>query len=227
VICWSCEKSVEGQTFCPNCQAIQPADAGADHFAVLGVGRGFAVDLEAVEKGYRELSRQIHPDRFARADARARRASMERSVQLNSAWRTLRDPVKRAEYLLSLSGFEVGGEEGTFRRAADGRKEPVAVPQELLLEVMELREGLLEARTAGDERQVAALSAQVQGRRQHGMDRVAAALAATPPALEAASRELVAVRYYDRFLEEVQAHEADHEADKEADHADRARVPHG
>jgi molecular chaperone HscB len=167
------------------------------------------VDLDQVEKRYRELSRLIHPDRFARADARAKRASMERSVQLNRAWKTLRDPVRRAEYLLSLSGFEVGGEEGTFRRADDGRRQAVPVPQELLLEVMELREGLLEARTGGDLGRVAELTAEVQTRRREGMARVAAALGETPPALEVASRELVAVRYHDRFLEEVEVHQDD------------------
>lgn len=214
MICWSCEKKVDGQLFCP-CGAIQPVDARADYFSVLGVKRGYGVDVAEMERRYRELSRQIHPDRFARADARARRASMERSVQLNAAWKTLRDPVKRAEYLLSLAGFEVGGEEGTFRRGADGGRERVPVPQDLLLEVMELREGLLDARAEGDQARVASLTAEVSARRRAGMGRVATALGAEPADLESASRELVAVRYYDRFLEEVEAHQ------------DEAGVSHG
>ena len=220
MICWSCEKSAGPDALCAGCGAIQPVDPAADHFAVLGIGKAFAVDLAAIEKRYKEMSRQIHPDRFARADARARRASMERSVQLNRAYKTLRDPVKRAEYLLALAGFEVGGEDGTFRPAPDGSRERVPVPQELLLEVMELREGLLEARGAGDTPRVRALGDDVRGRRQRGLAAVAEALGETPADLNRASRELVAVRYYDRFLDEL----AD---DDEPATAAAPGVPHG
>jgi len=58
----------------------------------------YALDLADAEARFRELSRRFHPDRFAKADPRARRASLQRSVQLNEAWRTLRDPVRRADY---------------------------------------------------------------------------------------------------------------------------------
>lgn len=184
---------------------IQPADPRATHFEVLGVRAAFDVDLAALERRYKELSRQWHPDRFTRADAEDRRAALGRSVQLNQAWKTLRDPVTRAEYLLSLGGVEVGSEEGTQRRIADGSKQKLPVPQELLMEVMELREALLEAHTAGDAGRVAALAADVIGRKQAAMAAVAGALRASPAELEAAARQLVAVRYYDRFLEEVEA----------------------
>jgi molecular chaperone HscB len=128
-------------------------------------------------------------------------------VQLNQAWKTLRDPVKRAEYLLELAGVEVGGEEGTRRPGPDGKQERVPVPQDLLLEVLELREALLEARSEGDEPRVGALAADVRSRKQAAMAAVAAALAAQPADLDRAARELVSVRYLDRFLEEVAAHE--------------------
>ena len=90
MICWSCEKSAGEGVTCGACGALQPPDASADHFQVLGVERRFALDREALERRYKELTRVLHPDRFARADARARRASLARSVQLNEAWRTLR-----------------------------------------------------------------------------------------------------------------------------------------
>ena len=207
MICWSCEKNAGEEALCSGCGAIQPANLAATHFAVLGVPEGYAVDVAALEKRYRELSRQVHPDRFARADARARRASMERSVQLNDAWKTLRDPVKRAEYLLSLAGLEVGGEEGTTRTTAGGGRERVPVPQELLVEVMELREGLLDARAEGDLDRIAALTADVRARKERAMAAVEAAFAQSPADIGAASRELVAVRYYDRFLEESDSEE--------------------
>src|SRR5688572_10972062 len=106
MICWSCERSTDAAApasappLCPHCGAIQPPDRSADLFAVLGLRRRFALDLAAAEAAFKERSRQLHPDRFAKADPRARRASLGRTVQLNEAWRTLRDPVRRAEYLL-------------------------------------------------------------------------------------------------------------------------------
>jgi molecular chaperone HscB len=207
MICWSCEKDAGPGVFCQACAAIQPATPDLDHFAVLGVAPAHDVDQAALERTYRELSRQVHPDRYARADARARRASLARSVQLNQAWKTLRDPVKRAEYLLSLQGIEVGGEEGTRKPAPGGGKERVPVPQDLLLEVMDLREALLEAGGAGDQVRVQALAADVRGRRERALTAVGTALRAQPADLDAAARELVVVRYMDRFLAEVEAHE--------------------
>jgi molecular chaperone HscB len=174
--------------------------------------------VDELERRYKELTKVLHPDRFARADERARRASLQRSMQLNQAWRTLKDPVRRAEYLLSLAGVEVGSEEGTSRRQADGRKVRLPVAPALLMEVMELREGLAEARAAGDQAQVASLTALVRGRREAALRAVASVFTQRSPDLEAIARDLVAVRYYDRFLEEVAVHEEARE-EAEAAHA--------
>jgi molecular chaperone HscB len=182
-----------------------PPDLGADHFTVLGVQPAFAIDVTDLERRYKDAARRLHPDKFVRADPRARRASLARSVQLNDAWKTLRDPVKRAEYLLAKAGIEVGGEEGTIRTtggAASG-KEKVPVPQALLMDVMELREGLMDARAEDDEARVRELTAEVRERRRIAMAAVGEAFAADPADIERAAAELVAVRYYDRFLAEV------------------------
>jgi molecular chaperone HscB len=184
-----------------------PPDPKADHFRVLGVEGKFALDLEDLERRYKELTRLLHPDRFARADERARRASLQRSMQLNQAWRTLKDPVRRAEYLLSLAGVEVAGEEGTSRRTLGGGQVRLPVAPALLMEVLELREGLAEARAAGDDARVAALAALVRGRREKALRAVATVFEQRSPDLEAIARDLVAVRYYDRFLDEVAVHE--------------------
>ncbi|HEY0711646.1 MAG TPA: Fe-S protein assembly co-chaperone HscB [Polyangia bacterium] len=176
---------------------------------MLGIAPAYAVDVAALEQRYKEAARKLHPDKFARADQRARRASMAHSVRLNDAWKTLRDPVKRAEYLLSLSGIEVGSEEGTVKRAdggvagGNGARVRVPVPQALLTDILELREALMDARVEGDEATVQRLAENVGGRRREAMDKVAAAFASVPPDLDAASRELVGVRYFDRFLAEV------------------------
>lgn len=208
MICWSCEKNAGDGALCTACGAVQPPDRAADHFQVFGLPRAHDIDLPALERRYKELTKVLHPDRFARADARARRASLARTVQLNDAWRTLRDPVKRAEYLLSLSGIDVGGEEGTSRRAADGAKVKMPVPQALLLEVMELREALHDAHEAGDTAKVGALAANVGGRRDRALASVAGSFRAPAPDLESIAAELVAVRYWDRFLDEV-AHQTE------------------
>jgi molecular chaperone HscB len=223
MICWSCHKDAGLAPHCGDCGTPQPADPKSDHFALFGVERRYDVDLAELERRYKELARSLHPDRYAKADPRARRASLQRSVQINDAWKTLRHPVKRAEYMLAQMGIEVGGEEGTRRRGPDGRAERMPVPQELLLEVMELREALSEAKVARDVAKVRALAAEVEGRRARAMDTVAAALGGTGErpagAHETAARALVAVRYYDRFSEEVALFEEAVLTDAEAAHA--------
>src|SRR5262245_48377176 len=107
MICWSCQREAGPGPLCAACGALQPPDDGADLFAVLGVPARYAVDLAAAEAAYKEMSRRVHPDRFATADPRARRASLARTVQLNLAWRTVKDPIRRAEYLLNRAGIDV------------------------------------------------------------------------------------------------------------------------
>lgn len=204
MICWSCEKAVGAGAFCPSCNAVLPPSGDEDHFGVLGVGRGYTMDLGDLERRYKDAARRLHPDKFARADVRARKASLARSVALNQAWKTLRDPVRRAEYLLALAGIEVGSEEGTVKtKGGSGEKEKVPVASELLHEIMELREALMEARAEGDSARVERLTEDVRARRSHAMDVVAEAFEADPQKLDLAAAELVAVRYFDRFLEEV------------------------
>ena len=166
-----------------------------DHFRVLGVDRRFDLDVAVVEQRYRELTRKLHPDRFARADARARRASLARSVQLNEAWRALKDPLRRAESLVELGRGHAGDRD--------------AVPPALLAEILELRQELGEARLEGDDVKVQQMATAMRARQDQALERVARALAGVPTAdgLEAAARELVAIRYYRRFLDEVAVHD--------------------
>ena len=88
--CWSCEKDAGDGALCGACAAPQPVSthgARADHFAVLGVPRAYDLDVASVEAKYKELSRKLHPDRYAKADPRARKAALQRTVALNEAWR--------------------------------------------------------------------------------------------------------------------------------------------
>ena len=204
MICWSCEKNAGEGMLCSGCGAVQPPDPSVDHFRVLGVERKFDLDLADLEQRYKELTKIVHPDRFARADSRARMASLERTVQLNQAWRTLSQPVARAEYLLSLGGIEIG--EGSDNQRTDRVASRVTQPVDtaLLMEVMEMREALAEARTSGDSARMAELTAEVQTRHDKEMVQVAAEFSKAQPDLTAITTRLSSVRFYRRFLEEAQ-----------------------
>lgn len=205
---------------------MQPVDSGADHFRVLTVPRTFALDLPAVEARFKDLSRRLHPDRFAKADPRARRASLQRTVQLNEAWRTLKDPTRRAEYLLEIAGFAIGAEEGASAQGSAGVSRDAAAspdaqlrvrieaPQALLMDVLELREELADARVEGDSGRVARLAGELEERSAQAFARVGEALQeaeaagwgeAARAALETAARELIALRYFRRFLDDAGA----------------------
>ncbi len=204
MICWSCEKEGGKGPFCAACKAILPPDAADDRFAVLGLPRRFEIDLAVAESAYKDLSRQLHPDRFAKADPRARKAALGRTVEINDAWRTVKDPVKRAEYLLELAGFGLAGDD---RKGDDElrKTKQVAAPPTFLMEILERREELGEAQRAGDIVKIAFMAEEVRGRAAEAMKTIAAALEAGK--FEEAARTLVALRYYQRFLEEVAAHE--------------------
>jgi molecular chaperone HscB len=216
VICWSCEKEAGDAALCA-CGAPQPVSthgAREDYFAVLGLARAFEQDAAVMEARYKDLSRKLHPDRFARSDPRAKKAALQRTVQLNEAWRTLKEPLKRAEYLLALGGVKIATDDGGARSGG------VAAPPALLMEILELREELGEAREAGDHAKVARMGATMRARADQATARVARGLAGAPDAagLEAVARELVALRYYQRFLDEVSAHD---------DAREHAEAPHG
>jgi len=205
MICWSCEKNAGDGMLCAGCGAVQPPDRTADHFRVFGLPHRFDLDIADLERRYKEMTKILHPDRFARADDRARRASLERSVQLNLAWRTLSQPVARAEYLLSLEGIEVGESAGRGRSGEVGNRATQPVDTALLIEVMDLREALAEARSRGDRAKIATLSADVRARHDKEMFEVAAGFAAAQPRLAAIAARMVAARYLRRFLEEAEA----------------------
>ncbi len=205
MICWSCQKQAGAAPLCGACGALQPPDDAADLFAVLGQPARFAVDLAAAEAAYKDLSRQVHPDRFATADPRARRASLARTVQLNLAWHTLRDPIRRAEYLLSRAGIDVGEKQPGD---VDGQRSTsrVAALPAFLIEILELNDELAAAKRAGDSVKVAFMAEEMRARARDTMTTIGAALdAGAPGTLEEAARSLVALRYYQRFIDQASA----------------------
>jgi molecular chaperone HscB len=147
VACWSCGAARDDLAlFCRHCGKIQPASAG-DFFQVLGIGRAFQIDLEPLEREFHRLSRKLHPDRFARASEQEREWSLANSSLLNDAYRTLKDPLQRTEYLLKLEGAEIGEEHAGKNRAGNG-SDVSRVPADLLEEVFELNMQLEEMRAS-------------------------------------------------------------------------------
>ena len=203
MICWSCQKQAGAAPLCAACGALQPPDDAADLFAVLGQPARFAVDMPAAEAAYKDLSRQVHPDRFATADPRARRAALARTVQLNQAWRTIKDPIQRAEYLLLRAGIDVGEKKSGAGEDGKGTHK-VAAPPAFLLEILELNDELTGARRAGDTVRVAFMVEEMRERARGAMKTIGEALdAGMPGRMEEAGRTLVALRYYQRFLDQA------------------------
>jgi molecular chaperone HscB len=212
MICWSCEREGGAGPLCAACGTVLPADEGQDRFLVLGVPRKFSVDLEAAESNFKKLSRQVHPDRFATADPRARKAALSRTVQLNEAWRTLKDPMRRAEYLLELAGFGLKGDD---RKPVtpESTTRQLTAPPVLLMEILELREELAAAQRAGNATKVHAMAQAMRARRADAMASLATALDEPAGAkLEEAARLMVGLRYFQRFLDEIPAEGDPHEA---------------
>src|SRR3989442_4825999 len=100
------------------------------YFAIFGLPRKLWIEMTALEQKFLQLSWKLHPDNFVNATEQERELSLKRSSELNDAYRTLRDPVSRVEYLLAIEG-----------ERKEGEKKQLA-PPELLVEVFDLNESL-------------------------------------------------------------------------------------
>jgi len=153
VACWSCSVAHNASTlFCPHCSKIQPAVA-ADYFSAFGLEPKLNIELPALETEFHRLSRKLHPDRFARATDHEKEWSLADTALLNDGYRTLKDPLRRTEYLLKLQGAEIG-EEHAGKDRAKNENGPSRVPADLLEEVFELNlqlEEMRQSRKMGEE----------------------------------------------------------------------------
>jgi molecular chaperone HscB len=146
IACWSCSVAHNDATlFCPHCSKIQPP-TGGDYFSVFGIEPRLDLDLNALESEFHRLSRKLHPDRFARAGENEKQWSLADTALLNDAYRTLKDPITRTEYLLKLHGAEIG--ELHAGKDRKGQDDPSRVPADLLEEVFDLNMQLEEMRMA-------------------------------------------------------------------------------
>jgi len=121
-------------------------DFTRNHFELFGLPPRFRVEAAELERAYRELQRNVHPDRYAGAPDHEKRLALQASARVNEAYRTLKDPVARAEYLLQISGVDATAETDT------------RLPVDFLMRQLERREAADEARAAHDERALASIA---------------------------------------------------------------------
>jgi molecular chaperone HscB len=133
--CWKCGQASDKSLFCRFCNSLQPPTP--DYFTFFSLKRSLGLDEAELQKRYYTLSRQIHPDRFQRGTPHERQFALDATAILNDAYRTLRDPVSRAEYVLKEEGF------------TPAERNSKRVPPELLEDVFEANMAL-EALRAGD-----------------------------------------------------------------------------
>jgi len=145
--CWSCSVAHNESTlFCPHCSKIQPPPGG-NYYSVFSLEPRLNLELAALEQEFHRLSRKLHPDRFARATESEKQWSLADTALLNDAYRTLRDPLRRTEYLLKLHGAEIG-EEHSGKDRRKGEMGASRAPADLLEEVFDLNMQLEEMRMA-------------------------------------------------------------------------------
>ncbi|MEO6953451.1 MAG: Fe-S protein assembly co-chaperone HscB [Polyangia bacterium] len=172
----------------------------ADHFVLFGLPRRFDIDRDDLERRYRELSREHHPDKHARGSDGDRLAAVQKTTDINAAYKVLRDDFSRAEHLLRRAGIETSEHEQQDNRQT--------VDASLLTEIMELREALDDARQSKDHATVEKLATDVNARVDKAWDRMKVVFGrygvdATEAQLRPLANELTSLRYYRRVLEEV------------------------
>ena len=156
-MCWHCQSEVAGEYFCERCVKVQPVSKETDYFTCLGFPRRLTIDPHKLEAKFYELSRAFHPDFYQNKSETEQAISLSNAATLNTAYRTLRDPIQRAEYLLAI-------EAGAVKEI---RTSP---PADLFEEILELQETLEEYRAADQSSEIVQrLRAQLQ-EEQHTLE---------------------------------------------------------
>lgn len=166
--CVECGAALVSPIVCLACPDLRPPKQELDHFARLGMERRYDISLDELERRYLLLARGLHPDQFAQRSAEERAIAEQVSAQLNDSYRALRDPLRRAEYLLALEG---GPDRETDKRT----------PPDFLVEMLELNEVLEEAKTAIDAGSITDAARKDLDRSMRDVERRVADVTATLP----------------------------------------------
>ncbi|MDD9943804.1 MAG: Fe-S protein assembly co-chaperone HscB [Myxococcales bacterium] len=188
-----------------------------DPFATLGLPRRFDLDRDQLERHYRELQRALHPDRHVGAPASQRRMTLLKAVEVNEAYRKLKDELSRAEALVELTQPQppdptgAGCDQGSGS-VSTARPTSAGSPAEpgFLMQMMELREALGDAKSAQDIVRVRSLAAEVDALRVASRAALASGFEAEHVNWDDVRAHISRLKYYGRFLDEVAVFEDDH-----------------
>lgn len=167
-------------------------DFQRDYFQLFGLAASYELDSAALEKQYRILQTQVHPDKFAHAPDAEKRVAMQRATQVNEAYQTLRNPLRRARYLLTLQGVDTQEETNT------------AMPVDFLMEQMEWREAVIEVQQAGDIDALGRLEARMQHETRE-LEQQLAVKIDTDKDYAAAAGLVRKLRFMEKLAEEIHA----------------------
>lgn len=188
--CLKCESDLSSPIVCEGCSTLYPVPKSADHFTLLCVDRVYALDEGKLRTAFRALSRNIHPDRFSGQPPEVIAMATRLSAELNQAYAILKDPVRRANYMLELAGGP---------SAAEIRE----VPGNFLAEVMMIREEMDEADTAALEE----IRRSLQARRETTLRQIADTADRLDTAADNTKKDfrklLNTVKYLDNLLSEL------------------------
>jgi len=165
-------------------------DFNADHFSLFELPRIFRLDAVSLDKRYREIQAKVHPDKFAHAGDAERRLSLQWATRVNEAYLALKRPLSRAQYLLQLAGHEIGAENNT------------AMPPEFLMEQMEWREAVAEARQAREYAELEQLHHRVKQRMYKRFEQLAVLLDDQQDYAQATDR-VRRLMFLDKLLAEI------------------------
>jgi len=186
---------MESPIACSACGALNPEPPQAfDCFELFGMRRRFDVDLDVLHRKYLALSQLVHPDMAGQESEDAHQYTLALSAKLNRAYETLKQPARRAEYLLTLSGGPT---------AAENKN----IPGQLLAEIITLREKIEEARKTEDAATLAKLRQEIQGRHDRVMDEIETLCGRLDPKndgmLQTLREQLNGLKYWENLLDQL------------------------
>lgn len=186
--CWDCGQGIsKSYIFCEHCNSVQ-SSAAVTHFERLGIAKNFEIGEKNLEVAYFALQRKLHPDMFVKKSDKEKKFSMQQTMDINAAYETLKSPLKRAEYILSLEGIIVNQDNGTS----------VKPSQELLMKSLEAREELAHIDSVDDIRKLAIKTAD---ERIACIDEIKQQLAGSE--FDKAAQNTIKLRYLEKMIEEI------------------------
>jgi molecular chaperone HscB len=160
-----------------------------NHFELFDLPAKFDIDMTALDTAYRDVQGRVHPDRFVNASDTEKRVAMQWATRANEAYQTLKNPLKRARYLVELNGVDLQTESNT------------AMPMDFLVQQMEWREALGDARAAKDAAALDDIDAQLKRERKQRLEKIGRELDAGQ--YEQAGQDIRALMFIEKFGDEV------------------------